>query len=225
MTRPSCIWHVRLAVDTAEAADVAAVAVAVALAVALAHALWRAGWAVDTVGAVLLGVCTPGNSLIKNTGKFDFESYTSETDLETAATVQHPTLLPVFCPCLRFGDPATSAHHGAVPVDRFTPSNEGPWRAPSDHRPPPPLPCRAFRCPKLRSRRAFPLLLAARVRVRPPPLLWRCPGDLRIQCESALLAVRFGQRAARPIAAVCTGHGRVEWPGQGLGPPPALPTA
>ena len=163
-----------------------------------------ARWLGSGHSAVLPG-CEP-HHFGMNTGKFDFESYTSETDLETAATV-------------------CSAHHGAEPVDRFSTSNEGPWRAPSDHRPPPPLPCRAFRCPKLRSRRAFPLLLAARVRVRPPPLLWRCPGDLRIQCESALLAVRFGQRAARPIAAVCTGHGRVEWPGQGLGPPPALPTA
>lgn len=112
-----------------------------------------------------------------------------------------------------------------ISVDQFRKPTRGPWRAPSDRRPPPPLPCRAFRCPKLRSRRAFPLLLAARVRVRPPPPLWRCPGDLRIQCGSALLAVRFDQRAARPIAAACTGHGRVERPGQGLGPPPALPTA
>ena len=171
-------------------------------------------------------VCEPRRAV-----KFDFESFTctgtryrtSEADLETAATVQHSSN-PASCPWLRF-EFKSSAHHGAEPVDRFSTSNAGPWRAPSDHRPPPPLPCRAFRCPKLRSRRAFPLLLAARVRVRPPPLLWRCPGDLRIQCESALLAVRFGQRAARPIAAVCTGHGRVEWPGQGLGPPPALPTA
>ena len=199
----------RLAVDTAEAADVAAVAVAVALAVALAHALWRAGWAWWTpTSTVLLFVNrdVPENSISN-----------------PLPTVQHSSN-PASCPWLRF-EFKSSAHHGAEPVDRFSTSNEGPWRAPSDHRPPPPLPCRAFRCPKLRSRRAFPLLLAARVRVRPPPLLWRCPGDLRIQCESALLAVRFGQRAARPIAAVCTGHGRVERPGQGLGPPPALPTA
>ena len=124
MTRPSCIWHVRLAVDTAGAADVAAVAVAVALAVALAHALWRARW----LGSEHRQRGSPGcepRHFGMNTGKFDFESYTSETDLETAATVQHPTLLPVFCPCLRFGDPANSAHHGAVPVDRFSSSNEG----------------------------------------------------------------------------------------------------
>ena len=84
----------RLAVDTAEAADVAAVAVAVALAVALAHALWRARW----LGSEHRQRGSPGcepRHFGMNTGKFDFESYTSETDLETAATVQHPTLLPV----------------------------------------------------------------------------------------------------------------------------------
>lgn len=203
----------RLAVDTAEAAAVAAAAVAVAL----AHARCTG-----------LGTAARGARFARYPDRKSSRhiTQTKRKHARARTTSIHVTHLPKEPRFIR---------HSLVTVRRRKRSSlltdseslkRGPWRAPSDRRPPPPLPCRAFRCPKLRSRRAFPLLLAARVRVRPPPPSWRCPGDHhRIQCGSALLAVRFDQRAARPIAAVCTGHGRVERPGQGLGPPPALPTA